>query len=253
MSAHLEPAPWRLLSLLLDYPDEDLLVGVAELREAAEALEDSPTREAILGFIDHREGQNGAAAQLEYVETFDFAKRCTLYLSFHTYGDRRQRGMAMLQLKRAFRDAGLELAGGALPDHLPAILEFAAVMPEAGVEVLRGFRPALEIARAALHDEGSAYAALLDAVCTMLPAPTEAELEDARRIAAAGPPTESVGLEPFAPPEVMPVPCGAEGPNSGHIGRFSPPQPSVEAATRPNLAPAARLQVAHREKARVAR
>jgi hypothetical protein len=30
------------------------------------------------------------------------------------------------------------------------------------------------------------------------------ELAEARRIAAEGPPDEGVGLEPFAPPEVMP-------------------------------------------------
>lgn len=209
--------PWRLLSLLLDYPDEELLSCSAELHQAASDLPPSPAREAILGFLAHRDALGVGPAQLEYVETFDFAKRCTLYLSFHTYGDRRQRGMAMLQLKRAFRDAGLELSDGALPDHLPAILEFADVMPAAGIEVLSGFRPALEIARAALHQEGSAYAVLLDAVCDLLPAASEAELEDARRIAAEGPPTETVGLEPFAPPEVMPAACGG-APQSNRLG-----------------------------------
>jgi nitrate reductase delta subunit len=201
--------PWRLLSLLLDYPDEELLGGTAELREAAQELPRSPARDAILALLAHREALGPGAAQREYVETFDFAKRSTLYLSFHAYGDRRQRGMAMLQLKRHYRDAGLELAGNALPDHLPAVLEFAHLCPEAGIEVLRGFRPALEVVRSALHEEESAYAHLLDTVCDLLPAPSEAELEDARRIAAAGPPAETVGLEPFAPPEVMPAPCHA--------------------------------------------
>lgn len=191
-------SPWRLLSLLLDYPDGELLSCAAELRAAAEALPPSPQRETILAFLERREALGPAAAQLEYVETFDFAKRCTLYLSFHAYGDRRQRGMAMLRLKRAYRAAGFELATGALPDHLPAILEFAHLVPEAGEEVLCGFRPALELARAALHDEASAYAPLLDAVCGLLPAASEAELEDARRIAAEGPPSEEVGLEVFA-------------------------------------------------------
>ncbi len=200
--------PWRLLSLLLDYPDEGLLACSGELVEEARALPPSPAREAILAFLAHREALGPAAAQREYVGTFDFAKRCTLYLSFHAYGDRRQRGMAMLELKRSYRAAGLELSGGALPDHLPAVLEFTDLAPEAGIEVLHGFRPALEVVRAALHEEGSAHAPLLDAVCDLLPAASEAELEDARRIAAAGPPSETVGLEPFAPPEVMPnTPC----------------------------------------------
>jgi nitrate reductase delta subunit len=207
--------PWRLLSLLFDYPDGELIACSEELREEAHSLPASAAREAILAFLEHREARGPEAAQREYVETFDFAKRNTLYLSFHAYGDRRERGMAMLQLKHRYRDAGLELAGSALPDHLPAILEFTHLAPEDGVEVLRGFRPALEVVRSALHEEGSAYAQLLDTVCDLLPAPSEEELRDARRIAAAGPPTETVGLEPFAPPEVMPVPCGAEPTPSG--------------------------------------
>jgi nitrate reductase molybdenum cofactor assembly chaperone NarJ/NarW len=205
--------PWRLLSLLFDYPDGELLACSAALREEALSLPASPARAAILAFLEQREAQGPEAAQREYVETFDFAKRGTLYLSFHAYGDRRERGMAMLQLKHRYRDAGLELSGSALPDHLPAILEFTHLAPEDGVEVLCGFRPALEVVRSALHEEGSAYAHLLDTVCDLLPAPSEAELQDAHRIAAAGPPTETVGLEPFAPPEVMPVPCGGQSPS----------------------------------------
>jgi nitrate reductase delta subunit len=191
-------SPWRLLSLLLDYPDDELLGCAAELRAAALALPSSPAREAILAFLERREALAPTAAQREYVGTFDFAKRCTLYLSFHSYGDRRQRGMAMLRLKRAYREAGLELSDGALPDYLPAVLELAHFVPQTGEQVLRGFRPALELVRTALREEGSAYAPLLDAVCELLPTASEAELEEALRIAAEGPPGEEVGLEAFA-------------------------------------------------------
>jgi nitrate reductase delta subunit len=76
--------------------------------------------------------------------------------------------------------------------------------------VLADFRPALEVVRGALHEDNSDYALLLDAVCGLLPAASERELADALRIAAEGPPDEEVGLEPFAPPEVMPTPACAE-------------------------------------------
>ena len=148
---------WRLLSLLLEHPDEELLACAAELRGEALALAPSPAREAILAFLAQRGELAPGEAQLDYVGTFDFAKRCTLYLSFHAYGDRRQRGMAMLHLKRRYREAGFELAGSALPDHLPAMLEFAAVAPAAGIAVLCDFRPALEVVRGALiTHEGAA-------------------------------------------------------------------------------------------------
>jgi nitrate reductase delta subunit len=205
-------SPWRILSLLLEYPDEDLLACSEELGAAARDLPPSAARESILSHLAAREGPAPGRRQREYVETFDFAKRATLYLSFHAYGDRRQRGMAMLHLKQAYRASGFALADSALPDYLPAILEFADLVPEAGVGVLCDFRPALEVVRASLHDEGSAYALLLDAVCGLLPAVSEEDLEDARRIAAEGPPSEMVGLEPFAPPGEMPVACGAGAP-----------------------------------------
>lgn len=205
-------SPWRILSLLLEYPEEEMLACRAELEEAARDLDDASARESILAFLKHRAAQTSTAAQLEYVETFDFAKRATLYLSFHAYGDRRQRGLAMLHLKGAYREHGLALAEGALPDYLPAILEFAGELPETGAEILGDFRPALEVVRAALHEEGSAYAGLLDALCGLLPAVSEAELAEARRIAVEGPPSEDVGLEPFAPPEAMPPACAPLSP-----------------------------------------
>jgi nitrate reductase delta subunit len=204
-------SPWRILSLLLDYPDEDLLACSEELAVAARELPGGDAREAVLSFLAGREGAAPSTLQREYVETFDFAKRSTLYLSFHAYGDRRQRGMAMLHLKQAYRDRGFALAEDALPDHLPAMLEFAHLSPRDGVRVLEEFRPALEVVRSALHERRSAYALLLEAVCALLPEPSGRDLEDARRIAAQGPPVESVGLETFAPPASMPAACAGSG------------------------------------------
>lgn len=189
---------WRLLSLLLDYPTERLLAAREELREAAQRLEADGCREAILEFLGRRASLAVMEAQRDYVETFDFARRSTLYLSFHTYGDRRQRGMAMLHLKQIYRRAGLELGDDTLPDHLPVVLEFTATVPRRGIEVLTDFRPALEVIRAALHEEASDYAGLLDAVVARLPEAGPETLAEARRIAAEGPPGEQVGLEPFA-------------------------------------------------------
>jgi nitrate reductase delta subunit len=51
----------------------------------------------------------------------------------------------------------------------------------------------------------SPYAHLLGAICSSLPALTAPDHERVRRLIAEGPPHEDVGLEPFAPPDVMPV------------------------------------------------
>ena len=146
--------------------------------------------------------------QDDYVRTFDFDKRTNLYLTYHLHGDGRRRGVELVRLKRRFREAGLELAEGELPDYLPVLLEFAELEPEAGTAVLAGLRGSLELVRAGLHERGSPYAHLLDAVVEGLPALTRRQRAEVERLAVEGPPTELVGLDSFTPPELEPFLAG---------------------------------------------
>ena len=41
------------------------------------------------------------------MKTFDFDRRASLYLTYHTHGDRRQRGLELVRLKRRYAEAGL--------------------------------------------------------------------------------------------------------------------------------------------------
>lgn len=198
-------ATLRLAALLLDYPDRELFAATRELQAAAGHIPVSAGGHELRAFLDRRAAQEELLAQEEYVATFDFNKRASLYLSYYRDGDRRQRGATLLGLKRRYRDAGLELTGGELPDYLPAMLEFAALVPSEGEAVLRRMRPGIELLRASLRDLHSPYAEVLDAVTTVLPAMSAADLDEARRIALEGPPEEQVGLQPFAPPEIMPI------------------------------------------------
>jgi nitrate reductase delta subunit len=198
---------YKIISLLLQYPGQDLLAETPVILGAVAALPEGNTKEALERFLAYRQEVGAVALQQEYVRTFDFQKRLSLYLTYYLHGDRRQRGMELLRLKRRYAAAGLPLAGSELPDYLPVLLEFAALAPMGyGQELLAEFRPAIELLRAALHDTGSPYAHLLDALCHALPVLTAEEQAEVRRLAAEGPPAEQVGLEPFAPPEVMPAP-----------------------------------------------
>jgi nitrate reductase delta subunit len=188
----------KLLSLLLQYPGEELLAARAELAAAA----DEPLRR----FAEWWASEPAGELQRAYVETFDFTRRNSLYLTYHVHGDRRQRGVALLRLKQSYAAAGLELLDGELPDYLPVMLEFAALAPaDIGLAALAERRDAIELIRAGLHAAGSPYSLLLDAVAGLLPGLTGAQAARVRRLAAEGPPSEEVGLEPFAPPEVMPM------------------------------------------------
>lgn len=202
------PRVLRLAALLLEHPGRELLAATPVLRAAAGDLPGRAGRD-LCAFLDRRAAMDPYVAQEEYVATFDFHKRASLHLSYFRDGDRRQRGATLLGLKRRYREAGLELTGGELPDYLPAILEFAAFAPGPDADAILGrMRPGIELLRASLHDLDSPYARVLDAAVSVLPALSAEELAEARRIAREGPPDEEVGLEPFAPPEVMPEVVG---------------------------------------------
>jgi nitrate reductase delta subunit len=199
------PPPYKLLSVLLRYPDAALVDARDEVSAAIAALPDSRVKSSLAAFDEHLANGDEVDLAREYVETFDLRRRTSLYLTYYLHGDTRRRGMALLRLRRLYSAAGLEGATGELPDYLPLMLEFAALAPDGfGETLLVEHRPALELLRAGLHDAASPYAHLLDAVAAGLPRLTPRERERVRRLAADGPPSEQVGLEPFAPPEVMP-------------------------------------------------
>jgi len=208
MSAANAVHPFKLVSLLLQYPAGELLDARGDLRDAAQELGPGPQADAIRRFATWWADADARELQGAYVETFDFSRRNSLYLTYHTLGDRRQRGMALLALKQRYASTGLPPAsvdGGELPDFLPMLLEFAALEPEAGHAALHRHREALELLRASLHEQDSPWAPLLDAVVLPLPGLTNDQLSRIRALALEGPPEEQVGLEPFAPPEAMPV------------------------------------------------
>jgi nitrate reductase delta subunit len=196
---------YKLCSLLLCYPDQQLLAARAGLAAARASAAPPAAARALERFCRWWEAAEPLDLQQHYVETFDLHERSGLYLSFYGEGDRRARGVALLRLKRMYRAAGLPLEGPELPDYLPVMLEFAADAPDRrGEIVLREHRAGLELLRHSLHERGTPYADVLEAVCLALGEPSAADRARAIRLAAGGPPSELVGLEPFVPPEVMP-------------------------------------------------
>ncbi|MEV7007492.1 nitrate reductase molybdenum cofactor assembly chaperone [Streptosporangium sp. NPDC051022] len=192
---------FKLASVLLQYPVPALSEGVDRLDEAARATPRAARAEfaAFLAWL--RATPPGEVAR-HYVETFDLHHRCALYLSYHRYGDTRKRGMAMLAYKAAYRRAGFRPPENELPDFLPLVLEFAALSRE-GVGLLRRRRTDLDLLRRALEAAGTPYAHVVEAVCALLPRLRREELRTVRALWENGPPTEEVGLEPFAPPEYL--------------------------------------------------
>ncbi|HVQ87582.1 MAG TPA: nitrate reductase molybdenum cofactor assembly chaperone [Actinomycetes bacterium] len=204
-----EQVTWQLASLLLAYPDDALVSQFPLFREILTRVPLTQSA-ALRSFMDVAQATPVLDLAAQYVETFDHQRRCCLYLTYYAHGDTRNRGMALLEFKSAFSAAGLELNDGELPDHLAVVLEFAATIdPAAGRGLLIGHRAGVELLRLALQDKASPWASVLVAICATLPPLRGDEHKAIGKLASEGPPSEEVGLAPFAPPEYMPIREGA--------------------------------------------
>lgn len=194
---------WEITSAMLRYPTEELIAALPQVAAAARGLRISES-DAIATLAELWMQADLTELQADYVEVFDLGRSRSLYLSWHQYGDRRQRGMVLLKLKRQYREHGYGPVTDELPDWLPMALEFAAVAPEpVGRDLLESWRAPIELIRRNLHDRDHAHGVLLDAVSATL-SRLGSDLQAAvTRLLEEGPPEEEVGLSPFGPDAEM--------------------------------------------------
>jgi nitrate reductase molybdenum cofactor assembly chaperone NarJ/NarW len=188
---------WQAASLLLAYPDDAQGERLNTVEELLDHIS-GPAAPLLQQTLSALRARDPMTAATDYVETFDMRRRCTMYLTYWTAGDTRNRGREMLVFATAYRDAGVEPPRKEAPDHLPVVLEFAAtVNPEVGRRLLTEHRVPIDVLSAALAEAKSPYQHTAAAVCETLPAATDQEVRRAERLAKAGPPAEAVGLQPF--------------------------------------------------------
>jgi nitrate reductase delta subunit len=188
---------WQSASLLLAYPDARHAERLQTVARLASHLT-GPTATLLDRAVEALRTRSPLQAAQDYVDTFDLHRRTTMYLTYWTAGDTRNRGREMHVFAVAYRDAGVEPPKDEAPDHLPVVLEFAAtVAPEAGRRLLVEHRVPIDVLRTALVERRSPYADVIEAVCQTLPAATDREVQRAQRLAESGPPAEAVGLQPF--------------------------------------------------------
>ena len=190
-------------SLLLRYPSAELFAASHDMRRALPLIRDKRVRRNIVTFLDWLASVDRGTVTEHYVATFDLQRQCSLYLTYYRHGDTRARGMALVGLKQTYRDAGHQPPETELPDYLPLMLEFAATDPARGKRVLVQCQAGLELLRRGLSACDSPYSHVVTAVCATLPSPGKHQRATITKLATEGPPTEEVGLEPFAPPEAV--------------------------------------------------
>lgn len=183
----------------LSYPDEQLVTRVPLMRAALGEFPGASQPFDVV--LDRLENTGLMALQGQYVQEFDLGKRHALHLSYWTDGDTRRRGEVLGAFKKVYRGSDMLVdTRGELPDFLPMVLEFAATADmAAGKELLQQYRPSLELIKFGLLRDSLPHADIVQAICNTLPGVSPADEQAVMRMAGYGPPTESVGLDPYDP------------------------------------------------------
>ncbi len=158
---------FRALSALLSYPSRDMRQALPEIADVVRATPLLTSREqrGLLDLINELGHGDLLEAEECYVDLFDRGRALSLHLFEHLHGDSRDRGEAMVDLKRIYERAGFELAARELPDYLPVLLEYLSCrdLGEARAMLADCAHILTTIGRS-LIARGSRYAAVLQAL-----------------------------------------------------------------------------------------
>ncbi len=171
----------KVFAALLHYPDEALQEHADELDAVldSDGLIRGTRRAALRGFIDRLRDDELLELQSEYVETFDRGRLRSLYLYEHVHGESRDRGQAMVELIRLYREHGFEISTAELPDYLPLFLEFLSRLPpEEALGWLEEVGPILQLLHARLAARSSAYALVLEPLVRLAGLTPEAAVQE---------------------------------------------------------------------------
>jgi nitrate reductase delta subunit len=158
----LNAAAAQLLSVLLHYPDDDLLRHRGEIAVAVGQLPAGELKTALARFLDYLGSLAPIRLQENFTAAFDMQPATTLNLTYHAYGDNEKRAAALAQLQHLYDREGWERSTSELPDYLPLLLEFLAIhpRPQSAWPVWQCLQ-AVPTLTANLEKTAPAYAALL--------------------------------------------------------------------------------------------
>lgn len=157
---------YKILSVLLEYPDQEFLDHREEIVDLISTLESATDtdKQVLLEFMAWMESLSLTQFQANYVNTFDLAADNALYLTHHLFDEQdRDRGPTLVNLSEFFKSEGFEIANRELPDYLPLILEYVSGLEnEASARLfLQQSSHASEIIAGNLEKTDSPYAPLL--------------------------------------------------------------------------------------------
>lgn len=160
---------YKILSALLEYPDRELIDNLPAIHKLLDESVDADAeeKEALRQFVTWLGNGDLTETQAAYVKTFDMTPEHSLHLTHHLFGDDndRNRGPALIDLGELYKDYGVKTVTNELPDYLPLILEFVAMLDEdEGREFLSDASKVLTVLTDNLIKAKSPYAPLLSIV-----------------------------------------------------------------------------------------
>ena len=160
---------YKILSALLEYPDRELVDHLPEIRlEIGNSPNiDMAEKDALQKVLDHLADTPLTEMQAAYVKTFDLTPEHSLHLTHHLFGDDndKNRGPALIDLGELYKDYGVKTVTNELPDYLPLVLEFVAMLDDNEArEFLSDADKVLTVLTTNLHKANSPYAPLLSIV-----------------------------------------------------------------------------------------
>lgn len=161
----------KVLGALLTYPEQPMVSAVPELQAVIDAEIRLPAnqKQALHHLLEGLVADDLLQSQENYVETFDRGRATSLHLFEHVHGDSRDRGMAMIDLRKMYERAGLELKPGELPDYLPVVLEYLSMRGDNDVrDMLCDCAHILRKIGDALAERGSRYSAVFAALLALV-------------------------------------------------------------------------------------
>ena len=157
----------KALSALLAYPTKELQ-GAAPAIEEAIACDPGASpgaRSRLHGLMEEIAVGDLYDLQERYVLLFDRTRSLSLHLFEHVYGESRDRGQAMVDLRNLYEKNGLVISTSELPDHVPLFLEFLSTRPrEEACDLLGQTAHILSALGERLRKRHSPYAAIFEAL-----------------------------------------------------------------------------------------
>ena len=163
---------FKVLSLLLCYPESEWLAALPELESAlaAESGLNGDAEKRLAPLFDLLRQSTLIELQENYVATFDRNPSHSLHLFEHIHGESRDRGSAMIDLLEEYWKHDFDASATELPDYVPLFLEFLSLLPaEEARELLGDAVHVLATIGRKLDANGSPYATALQVLEALSP------------------------------------------------------------------------------------